>query len=407
MPRSRNLMAPTALLLVLAACASPPERGFDERRRAIEARIEGQGLAADPRVAAARNRLDASVAEGGASVLVDEVELRAEVLSEREEKARLLARVPFEHWGRVGAGREVGQAESELALAQLDEISLEQRTRDCRPSLEWRVYTEQEELYARHATRLRALLRHNDRRQAIGVADETRAIELSLAGAVALARREPALPPAPEHPMLRALPELEAGLPALNDEKQVIGERIELHHPGIEVGRARTSRFEALAERERASRWPALRFVDFGVEPTTYAGETRQLSGRVSFEVPLGREARSRSRAYAARAESERNLVRAELLERTREVGEALARLNQFRLRAPALLEISERADRAEEVADRWLEQGGVRPDRIEGLLDEVHDARNLVLDARAEAGRAACTLLEQAGVGVDRWPTR
>lgn len=403
---NRALWTTLALLTTSClGCATEPPRDFALRHETIEGVIAAEGLSDAPEIAAARDQLEAPLARARGLVPVDEIELRAEVLHERDEKTRLLARVPIKSLFQIPTEKAIVHAEAEVALANLEEVTLDQRVRACRPSLTWLLYAEQQRIYDAYATRQRSLLARNRKQRESGLLDELRAVAFDLTGEVALSRRVPALPPETRGPILAVLPEIDANASALVPASAVIREQLESNQPSLATARARSRRYTALANHEAAGRLPSLRFVDVSVEADPYPGDKRQLGGQLSFEVPFGFEARARSKQYAALARGEENTRRAVMLERSRAARDAIEAVNAFRSQASHWLELLERANAAEATADRWFANRAANPSQVSKLIDDVYRARMTVLDARAAAGRAGCELLSAAGTGVDAWP--
>jgi hypothetical protein len=66
---------------------------------------------------------------------------------------------------------------------------------------------------------------------------------------------------------------------------------------------------------------------------------------------------------------------------------------------------VSELADGAESVADRWWRGRLADPSGVAELFDRAYDARRSVIEARARAGLAGCRLLAATGVAPEEWP--
>ncbi len=391
-------------LVLLAGCAAGPGRDFEQRRASAESAIRDHGLANDPAIDAARADLEAALAGEQGVVWVDELELRAAVLHERDEKVEMLARLPMRNVFQLSTEKAVLRADSELALAQLEEATLEQRVRGCRPSLAWRVFEEREQIFVAYESRQEALLEWNRKLRRAGMMDEVRGTRFDLAVQVLLSKRSPEPPATALRTDLAVLPEVSPDAPPLDTTPEVVRAEL-LRGPGVDVHRARGRRYAALSEHESAARLPSPRFVDFAFEPQPYSGDDRQYGGRIAFEIPFGFEARARSRRFAALAHGEASRERALVRDQVQEVRAALETINAFRLRSRHWHDLLGQATAAEAIADRWYAGRSANPGQVSDLLDDVYAARTTVLDARERAGRAGCDLLTASGGTVAAWP--
>lgn len=400
----------SSLALLLVGCAGTPGAHLAQRRARVEAEIAAKGLNGNPAIDAAREELEAAVMLEGADVAIDGFELRAGVVHERDEKMQALARLPLRNLAELHAQKEARLAQSEVALARLEEVTLAERVAECLPSLEYQVRSRQEEIFAGYARRHAALLEWNREMRAAGLIDEVGAKRFELSSNVKLATRDPSglpepLPRSNSDSVLDVLPAPLPGVPPLSTAPDVLHRVLVSNQPSVGVVRARQREFEALSRRETMKRIPSPRFVDVGYEPVAYSGDKRQVAARVAFEIPFGREASANHRRYQALARAERSRVRALLEVQRREAERALGEINIFRERADHWLALADLADASEEVAERWWQDRQAEPGQISSLLDSVYAARVAVLEARQRAGRAGCVVIEATGVTVSEWP--
>lgn len=404
------LMLSASLAVLEMGCGTPSGAHLGERLDRAEASIAAVGLERDPAVEAARAEVEAAIAREAADVAIDRIELRAAIVHERDEKAQALARLPLRNPLELREQRRARRAESEVALARLEQVTLAQRAAGCLPTLAHRVREQLEEIFAAYARRHRALLDWNRELRNAGLVDEVRATRFELASSVKLTTRDPSGRPAPlpldrDVAMLNALPDLGPGPGLLRTEPAVLHRELIRNQPSLAVHRARRRGYQALARRESVKRLPSPSFVDVGFEPVAYSGDERQVAARVAFEIPFGREARANQRRYEALARAERSGEQATLARRRREAEAALHEINAFRGRANDWLALATVADDSEAVADRWWRDRLAGPDEISNLLDAVYSARLAVLEARERAGRAGCTVIESTGVPPADWP--
>lgn len=412
MRHGASMAAALALVALTAGCATRAEPGLAERRAGVERSIIDEKLADDPAVRAARAELEAATASEETSVAIDGVEIRAKTVYEKDAKVEGLLRLPIGNLLELSAERDARRAESELALAKLEEVTLSQRVALCAPSVKHLALEERKRLYARYAESYRALLDWNDELRAAGTLDEVRLSRFELASQVRLATRDPHAIPSPmtqleSDRVLDALPALAVGLDPLSADSESVRERLLRHQPEVGVHRANQERLAALARSEDLKRMPSLRFLDFGFEPVAFPGDSRQWSAGVSVDVPFGREARAGVRRYEALARAERDWERALVEERLQQATLALAELNVFRERSSRWLELAALSDAAEAVADRWWKNRFSDPIEISDLVDTVYSTRTAILDARERAGLATCAVIGATGLSVSEWEHR
>ena len=401
-----------ASALALAGCRSLPDRSVEERRAAIEAEIDRQAVGLAPAIDSARERVAAAVAGEDGEVALDSVELRTALVHAQGDKARILARLPLRSPFELAEQHKVRRAETEIALAELEEATLAERVARCLPSLEKLSQAERERLFASYRERHLGLLDWSRELERAGRINEAAAAQFDLETRVKLATQQPIARPEPagSNEMDRVfdvLPELDVTAALLQSEPELLRDQVVRHQPRVAVHRARREQLEALARRETMKRMPSPRFVDLGFEPVAYAGAKRQISARVSFDIPFGRAASAGNRRYRALARSEQSAETQSVRLLEREAAEALTLVNDFRARMSHWLELQKLADESEAVAERLLQSGVSEPDEVSRLTDSVYEARLAVLEARERAGRAECAVVEATGTTVAEWPSR
>lgn len=358
---------------------------------------------------AAREELEAALAVEETPVAIDGLEVRAAGVYQKDQKMTTLLRLPIGNPLAISAQREARRAETEVALAKLEEVTLAQHVALCLPSVKYLVLEEQKRIYEGYASRYRGLLEWNRELRKAGLLDEVKSSRFDLESRVRLTTRDPSAIPSPmallgTDRVLDALPVPTRGVPLLEDELGLVRERVLRHQPAIAVHRANRKQFEALAHSETWKRVPSLGFVDFGFEPIPFPGDDREWETRVAIEVPFGREAGANTRRYEALARAERSGERALAEDRLQEAKFALDEINVFRERSVRWLELVALADAAEKVADSWWQSRLADPSQISSLLDTVYSARLAVVDARERAGLAGCALTAATGLPVTEW---
>jgi hypothetical protein len=384
------------------ACAkSPPPR--DVERRIAEA---GRGLEGDPAVGARREEVEAALAREGAEPALDEFEVRVRGVDRvGETEVGFRARVPVPDPAQVHARREVRRAETETAIARLDEVSLRRRADLCFLSINADAHRERTAIYESYARRQQTLLEWNEEWRRSGIQSERPATQFEIEGRIKLVSRRPGPPPEPSA-ATDLLPPVGRGQGTLAKSPELLGELVRTHHPSPAVHQAIAGRYQALSDRAKSSGRPWFEFVDldyarvFGND-----GDENEFGGQLAFNIPFGIESRADASRFRALGRSEALEGERLIQEQTRQSQVALKEFRYFEANTEQWEELLELARSAEEVADRWGEQRLARPNQLENLIDRAYDARVTVLAARERAGLARCTVLALTGVSLDDWP--
>jgi hypothetical protein len=396
--RTRLALAAVALA---AGCAGPPPADYRERIDSAK-----RGLADDPAIQARAAEVEAAMAREEGEELIDEIQLRLRGAYLDEGRFRVTTRIPIANPAELRTRKQVLRADTEVAVARLEEASLERRAELCFPSVDFLVYQRRLPIYDAYATRQEALLAWSEDWRIAGTIDELEAARFEIDNRIKLVTREPTRPPQVEVAMA-VLPEVEARSGQLVREPQMLRETIRSYHPSAAVRRATAERYRALSERASIQARPWLSFVDLAYEYESNNGGQNGGGAQLAFDLPFG----ARERAAAGRYEA---LVRGEQSEEQRLVEErvlrsraALDELADFEARAGQWAELEVLAGTAERIADRWWQDRLARPSEVADLLDKAFTARTAVLDARERAALAGCTLLTATGVPPERWPRR
>jgi hypothetical protein len=382
------------------SCAGAP--AFDPGPR-IEAAQEG--LSEDPAIQARVAEVEAARVREQGEALIDEIELRlGGEYDDPEHRLRVLARIPIERPGQLRARREVRRAETEVAVARLEEASLERRAELCFPSVEVLVHRERVSIYEAYAARQQALLEWNEEGRSAGTIDELAATRFEIERRIKLATREPARPPQVEV-VMAVLPELGAGPAELVQARPLLRETVRRHHPSAAVRRALAEGYRALSERARSEARPWVKFVDVTYQHESGGGGGHGAGGQLAFEIPLGARERADLGRYRALVRQEQSEEQRLVEEQVLRSLEALGELADFEARGAQWEELKGLALAAEQIADRWWRGRLARPSQVASLYDQALAARSAVLEARERAGIAGCTLLAMTGVPPERWP--
>jgi hypothetical protein len=394
----------TCAAVVLAAslatsCAGPPE--VDYQPRIEEA---SRGLADDPAIQARAAEVEAAMAHEQGEAVIDEIELRVGEEFVDQHRVRVSARIPVKRPTEHRRRQEVLRADTEVAVARLEEASLARRAELCFPSVDVLVHRRRTSIYDSYAARQKALLEWSQESQHSGVIDELSATRFELESRIKLATREPVRPPQVEV-VMPVLPEIGAKPQHLVRTLPLLRETVRSHHPSVTVRRATAERYRALSNRARSQAKPWLKFVDVSYEHESGGGGANGGGARLAFELPLGARERASAGRYQAlvrREQSEEQLLVEEQVHRGLR---ALGELADFELRTEQWQELQQLAGDAEEIAERWWRDRLARPSQVASLLDEAFAARVAVLEARERAAIAGCTLLAMTGVPPEEWP--
>lgn len=388
-----------ALLTWGAGCGGPPPVDFGPR---IDQAT--RGLDGDPAIQAREAAVDAAVAREEGEVLIDEIQLRVGNEYDDEHRIRVAARLPVNRPNEVRAQREVLRAETEVAVAQLEEASLERRAELCFPSVDLLAYQERVSIYAAYAQRQQALLDWSEEWRRSGVVDELSAARFELDSRLKTTTREPRRIRTVDV-VMPVLPDVGRGAGVLVETLPMLRETVKEHHPSVGVRRAMAERYRALVDREDSQRTPRLRFLEIAYEHQTGSGGSDGVGGRVAVDFPFGARERANANRYEALVREQQSEERRLVEERIGASLEALAELTEFEARADRWSELESLAGAAERLADRWWQERLARPAQVAALLDGAFTARSAVLEARERAGVAGCTLLAATGVPPEHWP--
>ncbi len=399
-----------ATLGVSLACAHDAGNPLSTRIEQVDAEIAARGLDDHMEIHEARFVLEAALARENGEVLLDGIQIRASAVNEEDTKMETLVRVPIGNILEVQAERKSRRAATEIALAKLEEATLEQQLALCLPSLHRQLQEERVAIYGEYARRQEDLIEWNRNLQKSGLLDEIQGRRFELLTRTRLGVLDPAIGnPSFESTdpteLMDVLPQIELHAPALKATPELIRRTIIENQPVIAVLNGNERRFQALAKRENVKQLPSLRFVDFGFEAVPYAGDTREYEAKMAFDIPFGREARANSRRFEALARAQESKTRGVIDERLHQTQIALAKINAFRATSEFWVQISQLARQSEEMADHWSENRLASPKDISKLIDSVYDARSAILKIREGAARAHCSLLHATGLTASEWP--
>jgi hypothetical protein len=386
-------------VLLAAGCASTSDPGFDARLAQAE-----EGFQDDPLVRARVDEVSAAREREKDSPLLDELEIRVGGRGGDEERVRVLGRVPVASPFVAHSKRETRRAETQVALARLDESVLERRADLCFAAVQFEEEQERAEIYRDHSRLKLALLAWNEQMQRSGAIDRAGAAAFALEQRVEIAAREP-LAISEEAEYGRALPTLEATAGRLVRRRELVHQLVSSHNPSVSVHRAMAERHRRQSQEAHSARLPSLRFVDVFYDVYDSNSDDTNVGGQVAVSIPFGRESRAKVGRYRALDRSQSNVERSEVLQRTEEAVRALAAIDHFETNLDRWEEISLLAEEVSASAQLRLDQRFERPSRVERLLDRAYAARTAVLDAREEWGVARCVLLQATGVALEDWP--
>jgi len=391
-----------AAWLGVASCAGAPALDYGPRIEAAK-----RGLGEDPAIQARAAEVEAAQAREQGEGLIDEVELRVGgEYDAPEQRLRVLARIPVKRPAELRTQREVLRAGTEVAVARLEEASLERRAELCFPSVEVLVHGVRVSIYEAYARREQALLEWNEEGRSAGTIDELAAARFEIESRIKLATREPLGPP-PVEVVLPGLPEIGARPRGLVRAVSLLRETVRRHHPSAAVRRALAERYRALSDQAESQGKPWLKFVDVSYQHESGGGGGHGGGGQLAFEIPLGARERASAERYRALVRQEQSEEQRLVEEQVRRSLEALGELADFEARAAQWEELEGLAGAAdaEQIADRWWQGRLARPPQVAALLDQSFAARSAVLEARERAALAGCTLLAMTGIPPESWP--
>lgn len=395
------------LLCTLASCA----RDHRDANGRVAAALDSSGGDARVRAAAARYR---SARERADSVSGHEdMQLRVRGLSgenfDREQGVGISVRIPMTNPWEIARTRDARSEEAMAMAHAVESEALSVASTRCAEGLTRSAALEAVNVQRRFREAMTGLRTWSEgwvRGETLGPLENAELIleiERRMAELVAPSVSEVDVgSPVP-------LPRLVAS-PALDSRLETIRERLQTAHPAMEQHAAAARAYRALARRERARAAPWFGFVEFGYEfeRARLDNQDRQaIEARFAITVPLAMRPRHEVARQEALAEAEELDATVASEELTREAAVALAEVSAFSLRAESLSSLGERANDAEAMATRYLEERHGDPRSVLGVLVEVLRTRLAVLDAQRRAGLAACDLYMSTGVAAADWPRR
>jgi hypothetical protein len=399
-PRAGLGLLALAALALVPGCAGPPAPDYGPRIEAAR-----RGLSDDPAIQARAAEVEAAQAREQGEALVDGVELRVgDEYVDSEHRVRVAARIPVQNPAELRTRREVLRAETEVAVARLEETSLERRAELCFPSVDVLVYRARESIYDVYAMRQKALLEWSEDWRRAGTLDELSAARFEIESRLKLATREPPRAPQVEG-VLPVLPEVGSRPTGLVRTLPLLRETVRSHHPSAALRRATAERYQALSALADSQAKPWLKFVEASYRYESGAGGDHGGGGRLAFEIPFGIQEQASAGHYRALVRQEQSEEQRLVDEQVRRSLGALEELSDFEARAAQWQELKWLAEAAEQIADRWWQGRLARPSQVAALLDQSFAARSAVLEARERAAIAGCTLLAMTGVPPESWP--
>lgn len=394
-----RLAAAVGLAVASAAgCGTPAPAEYGERIARAQSGLEG-----DPELQARREQVEAARARERGEGPFDELEVRVRHQNEEQDSLRVLTRVPLPDPRELSAQRAARRAETEASLARLEETALERRGELCFRAIEEAVHRHESAVYREYSERQAGLLEWNREWRESGALSEPSAIRFEIESRIKLATRMPE--PAPPTPAeVAALPEIGRADGMLIRDPELVRETVREHHPAVGVSEAVAERYRALARRAVARGRPRVDFVDLSYEPLTQR-DRHEFAAQLAVRVPLGRSAKAEAARYTALARGEGREAAQVVEEQLRLGMVALGDVDHFEANTERWLELLDLAGEAEALAERWWRQRLATPSDVSRLLDQAFAARASVLEARARAGLAGCTLFSMTGVSIEDWP--
>ena len=392
-----GVVAALAALAALLACAAPlPPELEDRLKRAERERSD------DPAVQARVAQVEAALERERALTPIEDMEIRVGDRWDGDHRVRLLSRIPLPDPRRLSSQRAERRADTEAAIARLEQTVLDRSADDCARGTLAGLYDERMTLYQSYVERQTALLERSEEGRRSGARNEWSALRFSIERKVRLAETVPA-PPRTGIAGPEELPQVGVPDAPLRTDSELVSELVVRQHPAVAMRDALARRYDALSERAASERRPWFDFVDIG-----YAfneADHDAVSGQLAIRVPLGAASSAGVGRYKALRHGQARDAQRVALEQTRIGLQALDELRRFESDTPRWNELLELARQAEDAAERWWQSGIASPEQVADLLDEAFDARSTVLEARTQAGLASCRLLSATGVEAVDWP--
>ena len=178
-----------ALVLALAACASPIPPELEDRIRRAEAEQPD-----DPAIQARLAEVEAALERERGVAPIDDIEFRVGGRWDGDQRVRLLSRIPVPDPRRLRSQRAARRADTETAVARLEETVLERSSEECFWGVLSGLHRERLRLYEPYAERQNRLLDWSEEGRRSGARNEWSALRFSIERKVRLAERIPEPP---------------------------------------------------------------------------------------------------------------------------------------------------------------------------------------------------------------------
>ena len=179
--------------------------------------------------------------------------------------------------------------------------------------------------------------------------------------------------------------------------------RISEAHPRVALHRAFARGHGSRASAESLKRVPWFSFI--GVDYNTESDGMRDLAARVAIDIPIDDGSGGASDRFGALRESETWEAEQEAVTLSRLAAAAIGALRHFETNAKRIVRLEDQAAASEALSATMLLERRDSPERVIQLLTDALAARRAALEARTDAGVAACTLEYATGVAYGDWP--
>ena len=168
--------------------------------------------------------------------------------------------------------------------------------------------------------------------------------------------------------------------------------------------KAQKENYEARASAKRKEALPWFDFFGTRYEPAMNQ-RNAEVSGQIALQIPFGIENNAEARRWDAMARKEAFTREETLQESHRLVLESLTALQTFEDAKESFRDLLASADQSEAIALKWKVAQSANPWDVLRLYDEAFLARRVVTQARREAGRHSCDLLDMTTISAHEWP--
>ena len=366
-------------------CATPEKSTLKNRvDKVLDESGENPGLAAKAAEA------EAALERVNTRYPIDGIELRLEGgLSPEEtasEKMEIQGRVPFQNPFVLSAEKEARVAAAKAKVIELESAQQGWKAEECLVATKQAAHRVLTKYFSLYEEQVNEILAWNASWQSSGAVDELNGARLVVAAKRRLALYRPAAMVMRPDRVGEFMPSLDKPTKNFQKNSETIFNILRTKNFDLAQTKAQKENYEARASAKRKEALPWFDFFGTRYEPAM-------------------NQRNAEARRWDAMARKEAFTREETLQESHRLVLESLTALQTFEDAKESFRDLLASADQSEAIALKWKVAQSANPWDVLRLYDEAFLARRVVTQARREAGRHSCDLLDMTTISAHEWP--